>query len=335
MHLTTTRVRIREVLNAWATATQQGKDSPATPLLCTAAGCGTLRLQTVTTEGQISMDVTIAADVAEPGELLLFAGQMRQAVRGGRDSSLVELQHDGRRGVVRTQEREVQLNLAPAREFAPAADEPQSAFSINCGLLTRLIDEVAFAAATLKPIHLREAIQIRSDGGLLEVAATDEGRIAVARGIGTGAGAGSCTIPWRAIRLVNWLLRAASEDEVAVSTEASRVELVVDRTVEPLRWSPLGRHAESRVAIGQPPSKLATAPAPAAPPARHILRVGRRKVMGDAVNRFLAQDEQTIRRLLQLQAEQPISSRAIAKHLTQAGFPVSVNTVAKYRRAQN
>lgn len=127
---------------------------------------------------EVSARVGVAADIAEPGQVLVSGRLLAEITRSLPDRP-VELMSDGTKLTVRCGSTRFSLPTLPAEDYPELPDMPAASGSVTGAALAAAVGQVTVAAGRDDTLPVLTGVRIEIEGPTLTMAATDRYRLAI------------------------------------------------------------------------------------------------------------------------------------------------------------
>ncbi|WP_373777809.1 DNA polymerase III subunit beta [Glaesserella sp.] len=135
-------------------------------------------------EVELTTQAELYEAVAEQGKFTIPAKKFLDICRSLPDDSVISVQFEDDRALIRADRSKFNLATLPADDYPNLMDwKPEVDFTIEQGILARLIDSTQFSMANQDARYFLNGMKFETEGNLLRTVATDGHRLAV------------CTIP--------------------------------------------------------------------------------------------------------------------------------------------
>ncbi|MGI5288059.1 DNA polymerase III subunit beta [Nonomuraea polychroma] len=122
---------------------------------------------------------TVAAEVAEPGEVLVPGRLLAEVAKSLPTTMFVDVTSTDREVVLTCGPSEFGLITMPVEDYPSLPEPPMSAGTADGAVLARAVEQVAIACAKDDTLPMLTGVRVDADGRTLTLAATDRYRIAV------------------------------------------------------------------------------------------------------------------------------------------------------------
>lgn len=191
------------------------------------------------TDAEISLRLSrTQVEVQDPGELLIPADRLRSIVTAEENEPTLTLESEDQTCHVRGRDAKFKIYGYATADFPPIPDFPEpdaasDSFSVNAGVLRRLVERTIFSVARDNSRYAINGVLLKRTGKKLEMVATDGRRLALSRGNAESvAGSGTdktsqCIIPTKALTLASKLI-TDEESTVRIAITSNQVLFAFD-----------------------------------------------------------------------------------------------------------
>lgn len=200
-------------------------------------GGGAAMLTLSATDAEVSLRLSrTQVDVQEAGEMLVPADRLRGIVDAEENDPTLTIESEGDVCLIKGRDAKFKIYGYPAGSLPPIPEFPEhtagaDVFSINGGVLQRLITRTIFSVARDNSRYAINGVLVKRTGKKIEMVATDGRRLALARGMVESAPASDkptlCIIPSKALNLAARLIDD-EESTVRVAVSANQAIFAFD-----------------------------------------------------------------------------------------------------------